>query len=200
MTFKDCIKHRQTILVCICAFCGNIPLIFLMVTAKSFGESRGVSDFSLSISLSIATFVNGGSRLIMGLIFNKYGTKKLLIFNFALGTIVSVSFYFAVKIEWLFCLLVILSAWQASCYVIYFSHCGHLFGSVMGGRVYSIVVAWSNLGAIFNSFISFVIVPYMGGYLSAYIFCGFMSFIGIICSFFIEEKQIIIEGEEEGKS
>lgn len=165
--------------------------------SRDFGNKNGVNQTYLKVLGILFGIVNGSSRFLWGYLMDKFGFKPLMSIIAAVEVIVSASFYFIVKFDFLYIFSVLLIA---ACIGGHFSILAPLFNKVygieIGPQAYGICGFFIGMANLTGPLLTMFLLKEKKHYLIAFLIGGSLVLIKIFCLLiFNEEEKYVSEGE-----
>ena len=79
------------------AFCSMFFCIYIISTYKIYGSSEDIDDFTLTMAGSLGAVANASSKLMCGILVDKYGFKKVYWAVLGVQVVISSTIFFIVK-------------------------------------------------------------------------------------------------------
>lgn len=147
-----------------------------------------MSDRMLTWGSSVGAIMNGLSRLIIGILIDKFGFKPLFLIILLIQQFNSIAAYFAVQVAPLYFACIIFNYFTlGGIFSVIPTTVTNVFGVKYGPQLYTIIVTGSALTSAINIFNAKFIMPNFG-ILSVFIMGSIANFLCIIVVLLFKEK------------
>lgn len=172
--------------------------LYLVAAYKIFGKENHIDDFTLTFAGSLGSVLNGGSKVLNGILADKIGFKKIYYVVLILQIILASTIYFIAQLDKAFYVIWVgLSQFALGAHFTLFPYVtARVFGIQSGGILYSILFNGFTIGSLLGFFIQTFLHEYISNEVFFFIATAF-SACSLVLLYFFNDNPIIKENIED---
>ena len=184
------LRHDQFWIILISGFLVMIGRGYFIAVYKIYGTTQGHDDIFLSLTGFVSNLFNGPSRILFSWTVDIYGFKKTALILYGCSTTLYASIHFVSHIKWCYMIwLSLLMFFNGATISIYASACGWLYGSKLGGKVFSIITGVLGLSGVLMGLLQRFVLAEIGYlYMFVIIVCATIAAVLVVLFFFKSSK------------
>ena len=157
-TYKETFKTPQFWLLYIAYFCGSFAGLMVIGHIAGHGRDSGLEPMLAAGAASWLAIMNAATRILIGLVADRIGTKRSFVIVFALQVVAMVLLYPAGPLCWALWAVAALIGWNyGAMFTLFPASCLQYYGAASQGTNYGLLfTAWGLAGFA---------GPYVGGWL-----------------------------------